>query len=122
MRVEEAMKIFSFVLAVMGLLAHAQPTFAQGSGPAGSDGKIVEQAAFELPAYEQIPDRFRRVYPKEAVERMRSGGLELLKIKYLSDGLKVSGFIYKPKETAGKKLPVVIWNRGGVGEDTIIGI
>jgi dienelactone hydrolase len=117
------MKIFLFAIALTASLLHTQSTFAQASTAAGSDGKIIEQSPFELPAYERIPDRFKRVYTREAVEKMRdAGGLELLKIKYLSDGLKVSGFIYKPKETAGKKLPVVIWNRGGAGEDTIISV
>jgi dienelactone hydrolase len=117
------MKILSLIVALAGLLLHVQPSFAQQNAPAGSDGKIVEQSSFALPAYEQIPDRFKRLYTKEAVERMRDAPeLELLKIKYLSDGLKISGFIYKPRETTGKRLPVVIWNRGGVGPETIISI
>jgi dienelactone hydrolase len=99
------------------------PAAARAQGAAKDDGRLLEQAPFALPSFEQLPDRFRRAYAREAVERMRSSpDLELLKIKYLSDGLKVSGFIYKPKETAGKKLPLVIWNRGGVGEDTVIGV
>ncbi|HEX8068782.1 MAG TPA: prolyl oligopeptidase family serine peptidase [Pyrinomonadaceae bacterium] len=93
--------------------------FAQDANT--GDGRLLEQAAFTIPAFEQLPDRFKRAYGREAVERMRNApDLELLKIKYLSDGLKVSGFIYKPKETAGRKFPLVIWNRGGVGEDTTI--
>jgi dienelactone hydrolase len=97
------------------------PAFAQGA--LKDDGRLVEQSVVALPSFDQIPDRFRRAYPREAVERMRNApDLELLKIKYLSDGLKVSGFIYKPKETAGRKFPVVIWNRGGVGEDTVISV
>lgn len=37
----------------------------------------------------------------------------------MSDGFKIVGFIYKPKQTAGKKLPVVIFNRGGLSDETI---
>ena len=36
------------------------------------------------------------------------------KITYLSDGLKVKGFIAYPKNQT-KKYPCVIWNRGGAG-------
>lgn len=36
------------------------------------------------------------------------------KISYLSDNLKVKGFLAYPKDTS-KKYPCVIWNRGGVG-------
>ncbi|HJQ31091.1 MAG TPA: prolyl oligopeptidase family serine peptidase [Pyrinomonadaceae bacterium] len=108
--------ILTLTLALLPAAAHAQ-------GPSKEDGRLVEQSPFELPTYEQIPDRFKRLYAREAVERMRaSQDLELLKIKYMSDGLKVAGFIYKPKDVGGKRLPAVIWNRGGVGEDTIISV
>ncbi|MFO7447692.1 MAG: prolyl oligopeptidase family serine peptidase, partial [Ignavibacteriaceae bacterium] len=35
------------------------------------------------------------------------------KITYLSDGLKVKGYIAYPKNTQSEKLPCIIWNRGG---------
>ncbi len=40
-------------------------------------------------------------------------GIDCQKIKYMSDGLKVVGYIWKPKNSEGKKLPVIIFNRGG---------
>src|ERR671932_352279 len=102
----------------LGLLL---PSLALAQGAAKDDGRLLEQAQFTLPSFEQLPDRFKRAYPREVIERMHdSPDLELLKIKYLSDGLRISGFIYKPKDVTGKKFPVVIWNRGGVGEDTVI--
>jgi dienelactone hydrolase len=94
--------------------------FAQNNNAAKGNGSIVEQAPYALPAYEQLTDDFKSFYSKEAVERIRnSADLELIKIKYMSDGLKIVGFIYKPKQTAGKKLPVVIFNRGGLSDETI---
>ena len=95
--------------------------YAQGIAPANAvDGKIVEQAAYVLPTYDQVSARFGNVYPKEAVEKMRaSPELEILKIRYLSGGLKIVGFIYKPKVTAGKKLPAIIFNRGGLDDGAI---
>ena len=69
---------------------------AQGTNSSGTDGKLIEQAVYALPAYEEISARFG-AYPREAVEKMRtSTDLELLKITYMSDGLKIKGFIYKP--------------------------
>jgi dienelactone hydrolase len=104
---------------LLGLALLPSAAFAQSATK--DDGKIIEQAPLAPPAFEQVPERFQRLYGREAIERVRnSPGLELLKIKYLSDGLKVSGFIYKPKDVAGKKLPAVIWNRGGASDDTII--
>jgi dipeptidyl aminopeptidase/acylaminoacyl peptidase len=37
------------------------------------------------------------------------------KLTYLSDGLKVKGFLAYPKDIS-EKYPCIIWNRGGVGE------
>lgn len=111
-----------FFLFILFLLAPA-PLAAQTNDAGSENGKVIEQARFELPTYEQIPARFRAVYSREAVEKIRnSTDLELWKIKYMSDGLKVVGFIYKPRETAGRRFPVLIWNRGGIGEDTKIGV
>src|SRR3712207_2882131 len=104
------MRFKSLALAFTLLGFALLPPAALAQGGAKDDGKIVEQAPFPLPPFEQVPDRFKQLYGREAVERVRnSPGLELLKIKYMSDGLKVPGFVYKPKETAGRKLPAVIW-------------
>lgn len=58
-----------------------------------SNGKIIES---------------RRV----KVESKWSDELEYYKIKYLSDGLEVVGFILKPK-AKGSKFPAIVFNRGG---------
>jgi tetratricopeptide (TPR) repeat protein len=91
---------------------------AQAGG--GGDGQIVEQAKFALPPFEQIPERLQRRYGREVIAAMSALGLELSKIKYTSDGLKIVGFVYKPAHTSGQKLPAVIFNRGGL-EDGVIG-
>src|ERR671920_274090 len=106
-------------VTLLSLALLPQPAPAQGG--AKDDGKVVEQGPFAPPTFEQVPDRFKQLYGREAIERVRnSPDLELLKIRYMSDGLKVTGFIYKPKDVTGKHLPAVIWNRGGAGDDTII--
>ena len=54
---------------------------------------------------------------KEDFEREKAYvGFECRRIKYLSDGLKIVGFIWKPKNTDGKKLPLIIVNHGGNGD------
>ena len=40
-------------------------------------------------------------------------------ITYISDGLKVKGYVAYPADTS-KKYPCVIWNRGGIGEKGVI--
>lgn len=115
------MRLKTLALALTFLCLPLLPARAHAQGAAKDDGKIVEQATFAPPAFEQVPDRFKQLYGRDRIERVRnSPDLELLKVKYMSDGLKVSGFIYKPKETTGRRLPAVIWNRGGAGDDTII--
>lgn len=42
------------------------------------------------------------------------------KVTYLSDGLKVKGYIAYPKEIIDPKLPCIIWNRGGYKESGAI--
>ncbi len=46
-------------------------------------------------------------------KRQASAGAECLRITYVSDSLEVAGFIWKPKDVAGRKLPLIIYNRGG---------
>jgi dipeptidyl aminopeptidase/acylaminoacyl peptidase len=51
---------------------------------------------------------------REEYERRRAyQGLECQRITYLSDGLRITGYLWKPKDTAGKKLPLILFNRGG---------
>jgi dipeptidyl aminopeptidase/acylaminoacyl peptidase len=49
-----------------------------------------------------------------------SGAFECLRVRYLSDGLRVVGFIYRPVDTASgavpRRYPVIIYNRGGSRE------
>lgn len=62
-------------------------------------------------------DRLKALPSLETYEqRLNHSGFECIKITYLSDGLKVSGFIVKPSDTKGKRLPAIIYNRGGSRE------
>jgi dienelactone hydrolase len=82
---------------------------------------LLDSKPHQWPAYEDLPGWAKQTYTPEAYGGMRnSTALELIRIHYLSDGLKVAGFIYKPRNTEGKKLPVVIWCHGGVGNDSAI--
>ena len=49
-------------------------------------------------------------------QRLNHSGFECTRITYMSDGLKVIGFILKPSDIKGKRLPVIIHNRGGSRE------
>jgi dipeptidyl aminopeptidase/acylaminoacyl peptidase len=60
-----------------------------------------EAVRLELPSREEFDTR--RAYE----------GFECSRIVYLSDGLRVTGYLWKPRDTAGRRLPLVIYNRGG---------
>lgn len=114
------MKLSRPLLLLVLLLAFPSVALSQTNNAAKTDGSIIEQLPYQLPAYEQLSEDFKSFYSKESVERIRtSPDLELLKIKYMSDGLKIVGFIYKPRQTAGRKFPVIIFNRGGLSDETI---
>lgn len=116
------MTIYRLLATSVAILILAVSAFPQANA-ANNDGKIIEQSRFDLPAYEQIPERFKTIYSREMVERIK-GSLdpELIQIKYFSDGLKISGFIYKPRTIPDRKFPLVIWNHGNIGEESTIGV
>lgn len=110
-----------------------------------NDGVVVEQtpcAANSVGTYDQYVESSKRAFVDEVEAAKRVGakmempadltahlldkaeferekaytGFECRRIKYLSDGLKIVGFIWKPKNTDGMKLPLIIVNHGGNGE------
>jgi hypothetical protein len=60
------MRLQSLALAFTFLSLAAPPAPAQVA--ARDDGKVLEQARFELPTFEQVPDRFRQLYGRKAIE------------------------------------------------------
>jgi dipeptidyl aminopeptidase/acylaminoacyl peptidase len=81
--------------------------------PPPQNGTVIEQITYSFSPYEQTSGRVKKLHSKQAYEKVvRDSRFELLKLKYLSDGLKVVAYLYKPKNTQGQKLPTVIYNRG----------
>ena len=111
------------LLVAAALLACASGALAQTAPPSAADnGKLLEAAAYQFPAYEEIQGWIKNYMTAEQYGRIRSApDLELLKIRYASDGLRVAGFLYKPRQTEGRRLPVVIYNRGSIGPGSEIG-
>lgn len=78
------------------------------------DGAIVERNSYQFPSYEhavQTTD-VERYADKDTYEAaVNDSRFEFQKLKYLSDGLKVVAYLYKPKQTSGRKFPSIIFNR-----------
>ena len=87
----------------------------QTSAWALDGGAIVEHNPYKFPSYEQavqttdVEKYTDQISYETAVNDNR---FEFEKLTYLSDGLKVIAYLYKPKQTQGRKFPVIIFNRG----------
>jgi hypothetical protein len=86
-----AMKAF-FLIAISLLGVNCLTGFL--SSP--QNGTVIEQTTYSFPAYEQTTGRVKRLRSKQAYEKIvRDSRFELLKLKYLSDGLK-SDMVIQP--------------------------
>lgn len=129
----------SLLAAAIAILAPAHVVRAQAPHPA--DGTVVEEtacpprpvqtyeqyvgattaayrrqveAARQLdPAVQMPADSTRLVLSEAEFDRREGYGIDCRRILYMSDGLKVAAYVWRPLESAGSKLPLVIFNRGG---------
>ena len=82
-----------------------------------NDGAIIERETYQFPSYEKAlqTTNIRDVTSKEEYERaIRDTNFEFQRVKYMSDGLKVTAYLYKPTRIDGNKLPAIIFNRGSL--------
>ncbi len=83
--------------------------------------KYQQQHLFELKQAQQrgvVMQPWEQLKPSiptqaEYEHKIAYKNFECQRIKYWSNSLKVFGYIWKPKNTHGKKLPLIIFNRGG---------
>lgn len=88
-------------------------SFAALNGVSQSKGQLVSTSLIDLsksPLYPKLTEELNgeRVYKKKFKHLEE---LKLYKLWYLSDGLKVNGYIIRPKEQGN--YPTIIFNRGG---------
>ncbi len=103
------MKPFFFVVACCLLSASA--AIAQ------ENGSIIERNAYQFPSYEQAVGTtdVERYTDRSTYENaVKDSRFEFQKLKYISDGLKVVTYLYKPTHTDGRKFPTIIFNRPSV--------
>jgi len=95
---------------------------AGGQQPDGKNGPLVAQAPFVFASFEEQSAFTKRYYSKDEFENAKnSQSIECLRIQYMSDGLRVTGFIVKPRDTRNKRYPTIVYNRGGFLEIGKIG-
>lgn len=77
-----------------------------------SDAEEVEAARKEGHVY--VPSAAAYLSREQFAARTREAGLiECRRLRYLSDGVEVVAFLWKPKAHEQPKLPLIIFNRGG---------
>ena len=103
----------SFILLIFIWIGFS---FGQQNASIIKAGTLVETSPFVFPAYEDQYSELKEIFTKETYPRFsESPDLELLNMTYMSDGLKIVGFLYKPRVTEGREFPLIIMNRWGFG-------
>jgi dipeptidyl aminopeptidase/acylaminoacyl peptidase len=98
--------------------APAEQTARAGRSCADQDGCLLSSEPLALTKpYAQLDDLSKFRFPQAEYDEARNQrDFEGLRIAYRSGGLRIVGFIYKPKHTTGRKLPAIIFNRGGTAD------
>ena len=82
-----------------------------------NDGVLVERRTYSFPSYEKalettnVKDYATKVEYERAINDVN---FEFQKLRYMSDGLKVVAYLYKPVRVDDRKLPAIIFNRGSL--------
>lgn len=98
-----------------GLLAVFVHADAHDRTQVATPPAIVAQSPCQFTTFEEQTSFTKRFYSQAEYDRAKTKApTECLKIQYLSDGLKVVGFLVKPRNSEGRRYPVVIYNRGGI--------
>ena len=103
------------ILVFLILLLFIVPDTAEAAD--SKDGAIVERQTYQFPSYEKAlqTTSIRDITSKEEYERaIRDTNFEFKRLKYMSDGLKVTAYLYKPTRVSSSKLPAIIFNRGSL--------
>ncbi len=100
------------IITALALAFLAKVGFCQSSGEKfTTSGKITITAPFS-----KQTKFYKWYYDSAYYEKARlTKDFECIKLNYQSDTASVEAWLYKPIQTTGKKLPVIIYNRGGMG-------
>ena len=88
--------------------------YSKSNAVIDKNGTIVERSTYKFPSYDEAAKatNVEDYADKPAYDQaVGDSNFEFLKLKYLSDGLKVTAYLYKPARVTGR-LPTIIFNRG----------
>jgi dipeptidyl aminopeptidase/acylaminoacyl peptidase len=78
-----------------------------------SEMVAAREENIEMPEISDARLRASLPTPAEVKDHLAYRGFECRQITYASGGLKIAGLLWKPKDTRGKRLPLLIALRGG---------
>lgn len=105
-----SLRFIAGLFVLLGLTA----VFGQQANAAVGNGAILSQKPCVFGSYERQSAFTKRFYSKQDYDYARSDPrTDCFKIEYSSDGLKVVGYLVRPRSLSGKRWPVIIFNRGG---------
>jgi dipeptidyl aminopeptidase/acylaminoacyl peptidase len=88
---------------------------AQTGNHAIANGAILSQKPCAFGSYEQQSAFTKKYYSKQDYDSAASNPrTECFRIEYASDGLRVVGYLVRPRDSSAKHLPLIIFNRGGI--------
>jgi dipeptidyl aminopeptidase/acylaminoacyl peptidase len=123
-----AVTLLAAILSALALavieLAHPWPaTSSRPSAPTRAalansgtrlrNGSVIADTPYTLPSYSQAKGVDYFASQADYDRAVNDSSFVLRRLTYASGGLKVSGYLYRPAQTAGRKLPVIVYNRGG---------
>jgi dipeptidyl aminopeptidase/acylaminoacyl peptidase len=105
-----SLRLIAFLFVLSGLVTAS----AQTAKDAIANGAIVSQKPCTFGSYEQQSAFTKKYYSKQEYDSASSNSQgECFKIEYGSDGLRVVGYLVRPRPSTAKKFPLIIFNRGG---------
>lgn len=122
MRLQHFCRLCISLFLGFGTVAWAQPPVHGAAAP------FLEKDAWFQSSYDDFIAKIRSrnsvfnikalllpfIFPRGPYETAQKQ-LDCYSVSYASDGLAIQGWMLSPKHSKGKKLPVVIFNRGGNG-------
>lgn len=86
--------------------------------PAAIDGAILERSPFAITApYDELDELTRFRFPRDVYDEARTQqDFVGERIVYRSGGLRIVGFVYRPKVAKAAPLPAILYARGGTSD------
>jgi dipeptidyl aminopeptidase/acylaminoacyl peptidase len=101
------------IVLMISLVVAAKPVLPAPTQ--ADDGKLLQTLTYSFPDYDKVEGIEFHTNKTEYIAAVSDKNYEFKKLQYLSDGLRVVAYLYKPVvtgESTIRKLPLIVFNRG----------